>query len=183
MFRATPGDILPGQTLLQIATPRRWSEAEGPMPPAGRGSAQRGRLGGELFADRLSRTRCSCCRCLSAGEGVGQPCGIGGRLATGYKSLCPGGQLQMSRSAASLNRAGWGPAAGLPIPSVTGPVTTNQKAKLICRSMLRLAAGEEKKPPDRALDLSNNGDSSTPTGCARFTLLKTFLAMAAKVSE
>lgn len=121
MFRLTPGDILPGQTLLQIATPRRWSEEEGPMPPAGRGSAQRGRLGGELFADRLSRTRCSCCRCLSAGEGVGQPCGIRGRLATGYKSLCPGGQLQMSRSAASLNRAGWGPAAGLPIPSVTGP--------------------------------------------------------------
>lgn len=52
MFRATPGDILPGQTLLQIATPKRWSEAEGPMPPAGRGSAQHGRLAGELFADR-----------------------------------------------------------------------------------------------------------------------------------
>lgn len=59
----------------------------------------------------------------------------------------------------------------------------DQNLKDICRSMLRFAAGEEKNPPDRALDLSNKGDSSTPTGCARFTLLNTLRPMAAKVSE
>jgi len=49
--------------------------------------------------------------------------------------------------------------------------------------MLRFAAGDEKNPPANALDLPNKGDSSTPTGCARFTALNTFRAIAAKVSE
>jgi hypothetical protein len=31
--------------------------------------------------------------------------------------------------------------------------------------------------------LPNNGEPSTPTGCARFTVLKTFLAIAEKLSE
>ena len=59
----------------------------------------------------------------------------------------------------------------------------NQKLNINCRSMVLLAAGDEKNPPASALDFPNMGDSSTPTGCARFTVLKTFLAMAAKVSE
>lgn len=41
---------------------------------------------------------------------------------------------------------------------------SNQKLKVICKSMLRFAAGEEKKPPASAFDFPNNGDSSTPTG-------------------
>ena len=49
--------------------------------------------------------------------------------------------------------------------------------------MLRLDAAEEKKPPESELDLPKRGDSSTPTGEARFTLLKTFLALAVKLSE
>ena len=59
----------------------------------------------------------------------------------------------------------------------------NQKLKVICKSMLRFAAGEEKNPPASALDLSKSGDSRTPTGCARFTLLKTLRVIAAKVKE
>lgn len=59
----------------------------------------------------------------------------------------------------------------------------DQKLNVICKSMLRFEAGEEKNPPASALDLSKSGDSSTPTGCARLTLLKTFRVMAAKVSE
>jgi hypothetical protein len=31
--------------------------------------------------------------------------------------------------------------------------------------------------------LPNTGDSSTPTGCAKFTLLKMFLPIAVKLSE
>lgn len=62
-------------------------------------------------------------------------------------------------------------------------VFAGQKLKVICRSMLRFEAGEEKKPPASALDLPNSGDSRTPTGCARFTELNTFRAMAANVSE
>ena len=90
-----------------------------------------------------------------------------------------------SRTARRVDRAGRdrGRSSGLPIPLTAGRLRALQKLKLICRSMLRLAAGEEKKPPDKALDLSNRGDSSTPTGCARFTLLKTFLAIAPRVSE
>ena len=49
--------------------------------------------------------------------------------------------------------------------------------------MLRLDAGDEKKPPARAFDFPNNGDSNTPTGCARFTLFSMFLAIAVKFSE
>ena len=49
--------------------------------------------------------------------------------------------------------------------------------------MLRFEAGDEKKPPASAFDLPNSGDWSTLTGCARFTVLKTFRAIAAKVSE
>jgi hypothetical protein len=49
--------------------------------------------------------------------------------------------------------------------------------------MLRLEEGDEKKPPARAFDLPNKGDSRTPTGAARFTLLKTFLPIAVKFSE
>ena len=49
--------------------------------------------------------------------------------------------------------------------------------------MLRLDADEEKKPPESAFDLPKRGDSRTPTGWARFTLLRTFLAMAVKLSE
>lgn len=43
-------------------------------------------------------------------------------------------------------------------------IAADQKLNDICRSMLRLAAGEEKKPPARALDLPNSWESSTPTG-------------------
>ena len=43
--------------------------------------------------------------------------------------------------------------------------------------------GEEKNPPARAFDIPNRGDSNTPTGGARFTLLKTFRVIAAKLSE
>ena len=49
--------------------------------------------------------------------------------------------------------------------------------------MLRFEAGEEKNPPASAFDVPKVGDESTPVGGARFTLLKTFRAMAAKVSE
>src|SRR5579862_5921744 len=58
-----------------------------------------------------------------------------------------------------------------------------QKLNISCRSMLRFDAGEEKNPPARAFDLPNSGDSSTPTGCARFTLLKMLRVIAEKVSE
>ena len=58
-----------------------------------------------------------------------------------------------------------------------------QKLNDICRSMVRLAAGEEKKPPASAVDLPNSGDWSTPTGCARLTALNTLRAMAANVRE
>lgn len=34
----------------------------------------------------------------------------------------------------------------------------NQKLNDICRSMLRFAAGDEKKPPASAFDFPNNGD-------------------------
>ena len=46
--------------------------------------------------------------------------------------------------------------------------------------MLLLDEGEEKKPPANAFDLPKSGDSNTPTGAARFTLLKMFLPMAVK---
>ena len=59
----------------------------------------------------------------------------------------------------------------------------DQKLNDIWRSMLRFAAGEEKNPPASALDLPKSGDSSTPTGCARLTLLNTFRVIAAKVNE
>ena len=49
--------------------------------------------------------------------------------------------------------------------------------------MLRLDADEEKKPPASALDLPKSGELRTLTGVARFTLLKTFLTLAAKLSE
>ena len=49
--------------------------------------------------------------------------------------------------------------------------------------MLRFDADEPKNPPASAFDFPKSGDSSTPTGCARFTLLSTFLAMAVKFSE
>ncbi len=49
--------------------------------------------------------------------------------------------------------------------------------------MLRLEEGEEKKPPANAFDFPNRGDSNTPTGGARFTLLKTFLPIAVKFNE
>ena len=49
--------------------------------------------------------------------------------------------------------------------------------------MLRLDEGEEKKPPANAFDLPKSGDSRTPTGAARFTLLKMFLPMAVKFKE
>ena len=49
--------------------------------------------------------------------------------------------------------------------------------------MLRFEACEEKKPPASAFDVPKSGDSSTPTGDARFTLLKMFRAMAVKLSE
>ena len=49
--------------------------------------------------------------------------------------------------------------------------------------MLRLDADEEKNPPESAFDLPKSGESRTPTGCARFTLFNTFLAMAVKCSE
>ena len=52
-----------------------------------------------------------------------------------------------------------------------------------CRSMLRFEDGEEKNPPARALDFPNSGDSRTPTGAARFTLLKMFLPVAVKFKE
>jgi hypothetical protein len=61
--------------------------------------------------------------------------------------------------------------------------TRDQKLNDICRSMLRFDEGDEKNPPARALDFPNRGDSSTPTGAARFTLLKIFLPIAVKVSE
>ena len=47
---------------------------------------------------------------------------------------------------------------------------------------LRFEAADEKNPPDSAFDLPNNCESRTPTGCARFTLLKTFLPIAVKFS-
>jgi hypothetical protein len=47
--------------------------------------------------------------------------------------------------------------------------------------MLRLAAEEEKNPPESEVDLPNKGDSKTPTGWPRLTLLNTFLPIAAKV--
>jgi hypothetical protein len=59
----------------------------------------------------------------------------------------------------------------------------DQKLNDICRSMLRLDEGEEKKPPANAFDLPKSGDSRTPTGAARLTLLKMFLPMAVKFSE
>ncbi len=43
-----------------------------------------------------------------------------------------------------------------------------------------LEEGEEKKPPAKAFDMPKRGDSSTPTGGARLTLLKTFLPIAVK---
>ena len=49
--------------------------------------------------------------------------------------------------------------------------------------MLRLDADEEKNPPESEFDLPNMGESRTPTGWDRFTLLNTFLPMAAKLSE
>jgi hypothetical protein len=49
--------------------------------------------------------------------------------------------------------------------------------------MLRFDEGDEKNPPARAFDLPNRGDSRTPTGAARFTLLKIFLPIAVKFSE
>jgi hypothetical protein len=49
--------------------------------------------------------------------------------------------------------------------------------------MLRLEEGEEKKPPARAFDMPKRGDSNTPTGGARLTLLKTFLPIAVKFKE
>jgi hypothetical protein len=49
--------------------------------------------------------------------------------------------------------------------------------------MLRLDAGDEKKPPESAFDLPKRGESRTPTGWERFTLLKTFLPIAVKLSE
>jgi len=55
--------------------------------------------------------------------------------------------------------------------------------KETCRSMLRLAAADPKKPPAMAFDLPKKGDWSTLTGAARFTLLRTLCAMAAKLSE
>ena len=49
--------------------------------------------------------------------------------------------------------------------------------------MLRLEAADEKKPPASELDFPKRGDSRTPTGVARFTLFRTFLAMAVKLRE
>jgi len=49
--------------------------------------------------------------------------------------------------------------------------------------MLLLDEGEEKKPPASAFDFPKRGDSNTPTGGARFTLLKTFLPIAVKFNE
>ncbi len=65
------------------------------------------------------------------------------------------------------------------------PTTEDQPQKLkdTCRSILRFEEGDEKNPPARAFDFPNNGDSRTPTGAARFTLLNMFLPMAVKFSE
>jgi hypothetical protein len=41
----------------------------------------------------------------------------------------------------------------------------------------------EKKPLARAVDFPKSGDSKTPTGGDRFTLLKMFPPIAASVSE
>ncbi len=49
--------------------------------------------------------------------------------------------------------------------------------------MLRLDAAEEKKPPASAFDLPKSGDSRTPTGWARLTLLKTFLCHGGEVER
>jgi hypothetical protein len=49
--------------------------------------------------------------------------------------------------------------------------------------MLRLDAADPKNPPESEFDLPNKGDSRTDTGWARFTLLRTFCAMAVKLSE
>ena len=58
-----------------------------------------------------------------------------------------------------------------------------QKLKDICKSMLRLEEGEEKNPPANAFDFPKSGDCKTPTGGARFTLLKIFRPMAVKLRE
>jgi hypothetical protein len=47
--------------------------------------------------------------------------------------------------------------------------------------MRRFAAGEEKNPPTSAFDRPKSGESRTPIGVARFTLLKTFRALTLKV--
>ncbi len=49
--------------------------------------------------------------------------------------------------------------------------------------MLRFEEGEEKNPPANAFDLPNSGDCNTPTGAARFTLLKMFRPIAVKLRE
>jgi len=49
--------------------------------------------------------------------------------------------------------------------------------------MLRLEEGDEKNPPARAFDFPNKGDSRTPTGGAKFTLLKMFLPITVKFNE
>ena len=52
-----------------------------------------------------------------------------------------------------------------------------------CKSILRFDEGLEKNPPARAFDFPKSGDSNTPTGAARFTLLKTFRPIAVKLRE
>jgi hypothetical protein len=49
--------------------------------------------------------------------------------------------------------------------------------------MLRLEAADEKKPPASEVDVPNMDELRTPTGADKFTLLKMFLPMAAKLIE
>jgi hypothetical protein len=44
-----------------------------------------------------------------------------------------------------------------------------------------LAAGEEKNPPTSPFERPKSGEGTTPIGVAKFTLLKTFRALALKV--
>ena len=74
----------------------------------------------------------------------------------------------------------------LPSRSIYDPLLSKwirQKLNDICKSILRFEEGEEKNPPAKAFDLPNSGDCNTPTGAARFMLLKMFLPMAVKLRE
>jgi hypothetical protein len=57
----------------------------------------------------------------------------------------------------------------------------DQKLNLACKSMRRFAAEFEKGPDCSALGWSNNREPKMPLGLAKFTLLKTFLALTPKV--